>query len=68
VAILRHDYGSRCLKTPLPDNAVDVTAQHIGTTVVVVGARPAHLTPKAKVTSARIGPGAAPPEEEDPAG
>lgn len=45
-----------------PDNGVDVTAQHLGTTVVVVGARPQRPSPEAKVTRA----GAA--EEEDPAG
>jgi hypothetical protein len=54
-------------KTPAPtveqlrlhDNAVDVTAQHVGTTVTLVGARPEHLS--AKVTSALTGPSTAPP-------
>ena len=51
----------------LPENAVDVTAQHIGTTIMLVGARPQHPSPEAKVTGAPTGPGTAPPEEEDPA-
>jgi hypothetical protein len=45
----------------LHDNAVDVTAQHVGTTVVVVGARPEHLSLKAKVTNALTVPSTAPP-------
>jgi hypothetical protein len=52
-------------KLRLHANAVEVTAQHLGTTIVVVGARPQRPSPEAKVTNARSGPGAAPPEKED---
>jgi len=45
----------------LPDNTVDVTAQHVGTTVALLGARSEHLSLKAKVTSALTGPSTAPP-------
>ena len=39
-------------KLVLPDNAVEVTAQHLlGTTVVLVGVRPQRPSPEAKVTS-----------------
>jgi hypothetical protein len=40
----------------LHDNGVDVTAEHVGTTIVLVGARPQHPSLKAKVTKARSGP------------
>jgi len=55
-------------KLRLHDNGVDVTAQHLGTTVVIVGARPQHQPLKAKVTNAPIGPSRAPPEKEDATG
>jgi hypothetical protein len=43
----------------LHDSGVDVTAQHLGTVVVLVGARPAHPSLKAKVTNAGTGPSTA---------
>ncbi|MGA2312097.1 MAG: hypothetical protein ABSF87_06990 [Xanthobacteraceae bacterium] len=49
----------------LHNNAVDVTAQHLGTTVVLVGACSQHPSLKAKVTSAGSGPSTAPAEDED---
>jgi hypothetical protein len=50
----------------LHDNGVDVTARHLGTTIVLVGARPEHLS--AKVTSAPTAPNTAPPRRRRPAG
>ncbi len=35
-------------KLRLHANGVDVTALHLGTTIVIVGARPEHLSPEAK--------------------
>ena len=49
----------------LHDNAVDVTAQYVGTTVALIGARPQHLSLKANVTSAPSGPSTHHRDDED---
>jgi len=45
----------------LHDNGVDVTARHLGTTIVIVGAHPQHPSLEVKVTSAPTAPSTAPP-------
>ncbi len=48
-------------KLRLHDNAVDVTVRNIGTTVVLVGARPEHPSPDAEGIRAPTTPSTTPP-------